>query len=385
MDYLFFGFSLIVLFVWSARAQRALKTLLHSPEIRPEEGPPVAVSVTIIVPAKNEEKNIRTCLEGLLLQDHPDFEILVVNDNSTDRTEQILQEMGAARIPDHGRPLGASRLRYLNSQPTPPGWTGKNYALHQAIPHARGEWFLFTDADTRHRPAGLSASLKYAAREKLQLLSLLPRCLTESFCERAIQPSAMGFTGLWFPIEKINDPSDPMVFGNGQYLLIHRDHYEAIGGHSAVRGEFLEDFALVRRTKEHGAKPGVALGMQVFGTRMYGCLGEIWRGWRRIYLHAFQSHPGRLMVRALSVFCFSLLPCLIFPWVLFQSGSFYKASAVCLGISLFIMLSALWKTHGILQTSRRYIILHPAAALCIFLILLDAFRMAVTRQKTVWR
>lgn len=385
MDYLFFGFSIIVLFVWGARAKRALKTLLHSPKILPEQGDPVAVSVTMIVPAKNEEKNIRACIESLLLQDHPDFEILVVNDNSTDRTEPILQELGAARIPDHGRPLGASRLRYLNSQPTPPGWTGKNYALHQAIPHARGEWLLFTDADTRHSTGCLSASLKYAIREKLQLLSLLPRCLAETFCERAIQPTAMGFTGLWFPIEKINDPSNPMVFGNGQYLLIHRNHYETIGGHSAVRGEFLEDFALVRRTKEYGARPGIALGMEIFGTRMYGCLGEIWRGWRRIYLHAFQSRPGCLMAKALSVFFFSLLPCLIFPWILLQAGSLYAASGVCLGVSLVIMLSALWQTHKILRTSRSYVILHPAAALCIFLILLDAFRMAVTHQKTVWR
>lgn len=392
----FFVFFAITAGIWLFRARRALHTLSNAPRILASgsiaSGPGPEEQVSILIPAKNEEKNIRTCLESLLSQDYGSFEIIVINDNSTDRTEEILQSMNALHISDsHKKTPGShpgAKLKYLNCPPTPEGWTGKNFALYQGARLAQGKWYLFTDADTRHHPSSLRQSMGYMRRHDLQLLTLLPRCLTGSMPEDLVQPSAMAFTGLWFPIEKINDPQSPLYFGNGQYILLRKDVYEHIGGHHHVRGEFLEDFALFKLVKETTKKAECAFGTEIYGTRMYDSITRMWRGWRRIFLYAFQRRPWLLLGRAASVFSFSVLPYLVFLPQSFLASRIPSQYGMGWGFAIVILvfiLGTAWQAHGLVKAKRLYALGHPVSALFLTGVLLDAARMAWTGQKIHWR
>lgn len=375
MNNLYFFFFLISALFWSYRSLRALVSLKSIPQITTHQiSHNESDKISVIIPAKNEEKNIRACVESLLNQSYANFEILVMNDNSTDQTENILKSIGTP---------------YLNCPQTPQtGWTGKNFALHNAVSKTHGKWLLFTDADTRHEPQSLSAAMAYVQKHNLQFLSLLPRCIAESFWENLIQPFAMGYLGLWFPMEKVNNPKSDLYFANGQYLLIRRDLYEKIGGHEEVKGEFLEDFALMKKAKERKAKAHCILGATIYGTRMYNSLAQSWRGWRRIYLHAFRQNAVKLVLKGLNLFCFSFLPFILFIPLLNAFFTNPAAYGIALGLAcltLILILTSSWIAYGLVRAKRSFVGLHPLAAILMIGILFDAGKMAFRKQETKWR
>ncbi|HLD56593.1 MAG TPA: hypothetical protein VJA00_03140 [Candidatus Omnitrophota bacterium] len=206
--------------------------------------------------------------------------------------------------------------------------------------------------------------------------------------EHIIQPSAMAFLGLWFPLERVNQPDDKTFFGNGQYLFITRNLYEKLGGHEKVRGEYLEDYALVREAKRLRAKTQCLFGISIFGTRMYDSLNSLWQGWRRIYLHAFESNPLRIFIKFLSVLTFSVLPFACFLPLTQMAVNNPDTYGFSWGLALvvlgFILFTA-WKTYDILKAKRIFALLHPFAAIWIAMFLLDAFWLAARKKKTIWR
>lgn len=368
---------------WIYRSIRAYQSLRAMPVLIPT-GYPFGISdppkVSVIIPAKNEELNIRDCIESLLHQDYPHFEIIAINDSSSDNTEQILEKL-AAQHPQ--------RFRYINAQATPDGWTGKNFALHSAIEYARGDWFLFTDADTRHETDSVSSSLYYALERKINFLTLLPHCLTKGFFENLIQPIAMSAIGLWFPMQKVNDPNSAVHFANGQYILIKRDLYESAKGHLGVSGEFLEDFALMKNVKSVNGSAQCALGSSVYGTRMYQSLDSSWKGWRRIYLHAFKKNLWKLSGRIISLFLFSVAPFVVFaiagPFFLMRP-SWEGWIALAISIPVFVMaLTPCWIAYGRIKANKFFVFLHPLAVFFLTMILADALRVKILDHKTVWR
>lgn len=372
---LFLLFFIAIIALWLRRALFAYATLKALPVLDPSSRQKDLDGelVTVIIPAKNEEANIIPCLNSLFNQDYSNYEIIVVNDNSSDSTEEKLKSL--ATVP---------RLRYLNASPTPPGWTGKNFALSEGVVHARGQWLLFTDADTRHERTSLSTAIHHAVSHHLELLTLLPRCVTKGFWEKLLQPFAMAYLGLWFPIQKVNDPHSSVHFANGQYLLIHRHLYEKLQGHSGVREAFLEDFALMKKAKRAGGAIQCASGVALYGTRMYTSLSAIWKGWRRIYLHAFERNSCLLITKAFLVFFSSLLPFLaLFLYSILLpsfSLSLYLGITACL-----LPLAVSWVGYAIIGADRAYSLLHPLAAIFFSAILIDAWRMALLGTPTKWR
>jgi chlorobactene glucosyltransferase len=373
---------LFILAGWIYRSGRSLSELKQAPMLKLTGTAQRWGRVSVLIPAKNEEKNIADCVRPLLVQLREGDEILVINNFSEDKTETILKELGAVEIRSENPPGNSrAKFKYLNTPSTPEGWTGKNYALHLGIEHAAGDWLLFTDADTRHEPGSLNATLSFAEEKKIDLLTLLPRCLAHGFWEEVIQPCAMGYMGLWFPVRKINDPRSKVYFGNGQYLLVRAGHYRTIDGHEGVKEAFLEDFALMKKTKEANARGMCAFGMELYGTRMYESFGAIWRGWRRIFLHAFEQNPGAILKCALSVFFFSVFPFL----ALTMLPRFFSASFLLCLVILGIIFATAFKAYEIVKARRRYALLHPLAGLVFTAILFDAFQMALFKRQTHWR
>jgi len=378
-------FWLWLALVWLRRAYLAWRTFREVPILKPEP-PPAALNapkISILVPARNEEKNLEHCLRSLLAQDYPDFEIIVINDRSEDGTAAILKRL-EFREASETADAGYSRRVLHLAAALPAGWTGKNRALAEGVRYARGEWLLFTDADTRHEPCGLSTALAAARKGQISMLSLLPRCLTGSPLENLIQPIAMAFLGLWFPLAKVNAANSKVNFANGQYLLIQRMAYGKIGGHHEVAHEFLEDFALMRQVRSAGMKAATYFGAEIYGTRMYADWHALWRGWRRIYRHAFHSNAAVLAVKALEVFLCSLLPFLILFSAL-VTGNTSCAILLPAGVAVLAMLAAASLAYTLVHADKRWILGHPAAALLLFLILLDAARESAFDHPTNWR
>jgi GT2 family glycosyltransferase len=242
-------------------------------------------AVSVIVPARNEEACLAACLESLIAQSAApqavDFEIIVVDDHSTDRTREI-----ALSFP-------GSPVRVIEAGPLPAGWTGKNHAVAAGAKAARGQWLLFTDADTIHLPGSLVRSLEEAKRHRAALLSYSPEQIVESFWEKAVMPVVFAELATSFRPSQVSDPRSPAAAANGQYILITREAYDAAGGHAAIAGNLLEDVALARAVKRTGRKIFFRFAADAVRTRMYRSFAQLREGWTKNLALLFPS-PARL-------------------------------------------------------------------------------------------
>jgi glycosyltransferase involved in cell wall biosynthesis len=227
-------------------------------------------SVTAIVPARNEEAVIAACITSLASQ--PEIaDILVVNDQSTDGTASVVGSL-MEKIP---------KLRLLESGGLPDGWVGKNHALWVGVQQAKCDWLLFTDADAEHERDSVSRALQIAQEYHAALVSFSPEQVTESWYEKALIPFIYLRLGRRFSYEKVNDPNSPAAAANGQFLMMRRDVYDAIGGHSGVAGEVLEDVALAMRLKAAGHRMWFGPGQGIVRVRMYRSFQAMWQGWKK--------------------------------------------------------------------------------------------------------
>jgi len=231
---------------------------------------PSAGSVTVIVPARNEEAVIAACIASLANQ--PEIaEILVVNDQSTDGTARVVSGL-MEKIPN---------LRLLESGGLPDGWVGKNHALWVGVQQAKCAWLLFTDADAEHERDSVSRALQIAKERAAALVSFSPKQITETWYEKALIPFIYLRLARRFSYENVNDPKSPAAAANGQFLMMRRDVYDAIGGHAGVAGEVLEDVALAMRVKAAGHRISFGSGKGIVRVRMYRSFQAMWQGWKK--------------------------------------------------------------------------------------------------------
>ena len=239
--------------------------------------------VSVIVPARNEEANLERCLRSLVVQKGVSFEVIVVNDASTDRTRTIAEGFTRARqCPFIEANDSLVDFRLLDApEPLPEGWTGKANALVAAEAAARGEWLLFTDADTEHLPGSLAAAVAEAAKQKADLLSYSPEQVLTGVRQRLIMPLIFGELAVRYSPRRINDRKLPDAAANGQYLLARATAHQEVGGFASVATELLEDVALARRYKWYGYRIHFRYGRGVVRTRMYRTWDELREGWTK--------------------------------------------------------------------------------------------------------
>jgi chlorobactene glucosyltransferase len=238
--------------------------------------------VTVIVPARNESLNIETSVTSILSSAYPSFDLIVLDDRSTDETAELARQAASAV------PGGADRLSIRTGAPLPEGWFGKPWACHQAAEGARGEVLLFTDADTSHDPTVLGRSISDLQASEAAGLTLIGRQLMGSFWERVVQPHVFFAIGWRYGnLRKLYDPGleGPdrwrEAIANGQFILIRRDAYDAIGGHEAIRGEVVEDLRLAQEVVKSGRRLAMRDAQDVFATRMYRSFADLAEGWTK--------------------------------------------------------------------------------------------------------
>jgi chlorobactene glucosyltransferase len=252
---------------------------------------PVAAGhlVSIIIPARNESDTITSAVRSILATAYSPFELLVVDDQSTDDTATQIQN------------LSDPRLRLIQGGELPQGWYGKPWACYQGYRAARGDILLFTDADTRHQPGLLGHAVGALIREQAGLVTISPlqRCVT--FWERAVMPQIWFLLALRYHPSAVNRARQERdVIANGQFILTTRQGYEAAGTHAAVRHEIAEDLALAQAFLRQGQRPYFAFAERLMETRMYRSLAQLIEGWsKNIYLGGRRSFPHQPLLRAL--------------------------------------------------------------------------------------
>lgn len=258
--------------------------------------------LTIIIPARNEAAAIRRCLSGLLQQTYPAdrLEVIVVDDNSTDGTGEIVRRLAETH------PF----LKVIEARPLPPGWLGKSHACYQAAAVARGEWLCFVDADTDSDPALALSAVAYSESARLDMLSLQPFQELVTFWERLVMPARLILAALVVDLARVRDSRAPSAAANGQFILIRRAVYDAIGGHAAVAMEFLEDVALARLLKRAGYRIAMIGGRDLIRTRMYTDFWSVWRGQTKNAVGIFHNLSQAALV-ALLVILLVWLPVII--------------------------------------------------------------------------
>jgi len=264
-------------------------------------------NVSVLIPARNEGANIIPMLESIINQDYPNFQIFVLDDNSEDETGRLLAQL-AARDP---------RICFLQGQPLPDGWMGKQWACHQLMQAATGELLLFTDADTRHLPRSLSDSVTVMLAERIDLLSALPYQDVHTWGERLIVPllywSFMAFVPLRLAYQ-LKTPALSMAIG--QFILIRRKALEMIGGFESIRNHPADDLAMVRRAKSSGLKWKIFDGGADIHCRMY---------------RNFQEANQGISKNLFAVFDFRVIP-FIFVWL--WLGLVFLGPLVTLAVSI---------------------------------------------------
>jgi chlorobactene glucosyltransferase len=369
-------------FVWRGlRGIRAIPALPRPAPSAAAEAPPVAV----FVPARNEERSIERCVASLLAQDYPRDRLVVyaVDDRSTDRTPAILECLAASD----------ARLRVLHGAPLPDGWMGKCWALHQAAQQAApaARYLLFTDADTVHSPAMLSTVVRAAEADADDLLSLGPDQELGSPAERILLPGILGvIMAAYGSIDEVNDPGRPDVAkAVGQFLLFRAEAYRAIGGHEAVRGEIVEDFALARLVKRRGYRLRLADGRGLVRTRMYTSAREIWDGFSKNAFDETQKQPGGAAAGLL------LLPVLSVGPHLLSLLALRRVLAGGAGWARLSLLVRLLQTSALLLTGRataryfglpvRYALAQPISSLFLWGILANSTWRTQTGRGVTWK
>lgn len=347
--------------------------------VPPPSNPPL---ISVCIPARDEEHNIRACVEAVLKQDYPNLEIIVLDDRSTDSTPHILADIASRD----------SRLRPIHGSDLPEGWAGKPHALYQASASARGEWLCFIDADTFLAPEALSSCHAKALETDADMFTIMTFQILGSFWEKTVMPLVMTALSVGFSPRKVNDPTTKDAIANGQFIMIKRAVYDSIGGHESVKDSIVEDKAISEQVKWNGHRLVVADGRKVARTRMYTSLPEMWEGWtKNIYL-GLRDQSGLLWLGVFGAFLafmtsvfLPIWPVLGLVWSL--NGGGWKAAAVILEAFLlwsYLVIARAQAASG-MKISPFYALTTPLGAGVFGAMMLASAWRVVSRKGVTWK
>ena len=323
--------------------------------------------VSVMIPARNEENNIGACIEGFLSQKYDNFEILVLDDQSTDRTQAIIEKFSERH----------REVQAIRGKPLPGGWLGKNWACHQLSQHANGEVLIFTDADNRPAPNAIANTVAYIQKFKLGLLSAFPEKVTVTFAEKLVVPVVDMFVYAGLPLWLTYFSRFPsLAAASGLWMAFTREAYQRIGGHQAVSSQIVEDVELSRLTKKVGIRILTLAGTSVVSCRMYHSFEEVWRGFSKnlFGLVRYKTIPFLMLMLALLTMC-------VLPYLTVWFSPFTKLSfvAILMNVVMRVVLSLKYK-HPFWTS----VLLHPLSVLVTVLIGINSLYQ-VKRGRLQWK
>ena len=344
-------------------------------ELGPPEPGLVALgtpAVAIVLPVRNEAANIDGVVASLLAQDWPAFDLLVVDDGSTDQTPALLAAW-ARRDP---------RMRVRRVEQLPPGWAGKPHALHTGAAETTADWLLFTDADTRHAPSVLRLVLGHALRGGLDLVSAIPHLTLTGAGTRLLTPiGAISLLERATPAE-VRDPSHRGAFAVGQYILIRRAAYQRVGGYAApeLRTTFADDVRLAEVVKRAGGRVDVVSGRGLVFNEQWTTWGTVWRGWRKSIYGEVGDRPFTGLAGGLLLIGYGLLPLVALARV--RRG---RVAAALGGLAAGAQVAARWPFDRDGELAVGWSLTAPVGWAALGALVLDATRLALTGRGADWK
>lgn len=255
--------------------------------------------ISVLIPARNEENKIGPCVNSLLAQDYPNFQVIVLNDNSTDRTGEILD----------GICQKDKRLSVINGKQLPHDWLGKPWACHQLYQAADGEYLMFTDSDTVHSPQTLSNTAAAMIEEKADMISIIPRHILGSLSEKLVMPMfALGVFAVSPIVRRLRPRSVTMISSSGKLMMFKRRAYEGCGGFKGIKQNVLDDLELPQKIREAGFRYRLFDGTNNVSCRMYHNYQEVHEGLTKNTFAAFQYSVSLLILTWIWVLFFTWEP-----------------------------------------------------------------------------
>jgi len=349
----------------------ALWLAREMPRLDPEPvaegaGPPPSVSV--VIAARDEEADLPGALDGVLAQDLPGLEVVVVDGGSRDGTRQVIE----ARAP---------RVRRLEEPPLPVGWVGKNWACWTGARATTGEWLLFLDADVRLDPSAVRTTLAWAQREGAAVASLAPRVEMVGPWERIVLPFYVQMVLTYFRAPHVNRARSRTAMANGQYWLVRRRDYDALGGHAAVRGFVLEDVAIARRFRAAGRPIRIAWAPRLATTRMYRDRHEMFEGILK-NIHGTEFRASRQAGFAVGLVALFWAPLALLPFGL-------AVGSLPLAVTGAVTSAALFGKHALLARAvgapAAYGLLFPVAVGFYLAAVLTSLSRGLRRGSVLWK
>ncbi len=334
--------------------------------------------VSVIVPARNEEKFIRTCLDSLAGQDYEDYEVIAIDDSSDDATWGIISEFASRH----------SNVVPVSARPKPDGWMGKNWACMEGYGKATGDLLLFTDADTRHSKKMISTAVAHLLSFNLDALSVIPRMLTLDVWTRITLPMISTFLHTRFSALNVNNPAKKTGYFFGSFFILRRDTYENIGTHEGVRQEIIEDGALGKKAKEMGHKIRMVRGEHMIDAVWARDRGTLWNALKRLMIPLYLQN-GRIAAGVLVAVAFLLFvpfPVLAASFVSASDAASSYVLCVAAGVaSLLIYIGALIEARVGLGIRSVYALFAPLGGLVVTLGFLTGLLQANKSSSVTWR
>lgn len=375
--------QLLIAWTWLRLAKHEVSQPIWSTQEIPEVPEAEAPLISVILTCRNDIRDIVRCVSSLLHQSYPRFEVIVVDEHSSDGTWERLQELQAQEpVP----------LRLLRKRHSPGDGAERSSAWSHGVEVARGAWLLFTEVDTYHAPNLLSRAIAYASARDLALLSIAPRQECRTFWEHVWQPVLFQYVDLLMPMVRVADPTVPDAWASSSFLLIAREAYTEAGGYLGEPAEILAASVLARRVKALEYRVEFVKAMDLLQVRKYRGLRELWEGWSTHLYDLLGAHPSLVAVQALGIWGWTVLP---FAAILpaFSFG-FWGLDAVqgwwdvVLAVMTILAVVTILQAQSVLRRVHRqnhwYTATLPLGGLCLGAAAISALLRRVINKDTRW-
>ena len=333
--------------------------------------------VSIILPARNEERFIGKCLESLLDQDYENYEIIAIDDSSDDSTADIIKQYAQK----------SSKVVHVSARQKPDGWIGKNWACMEGYKKATGQLLLFTDSDTKHSRKVVSLAVSHLLSLNLDALTVIPRMLCLDKWTKITLPAISTFLHTRFSALRVNNPRKKTGYFFGSFYLIKNETYRAVGTHEGVKSELIEDGALGKKVKEAGFRMRMIRGEHLVEAVWARDFDTLWNALKRLMIPLYLQTQGIAVGIFFAVLFLLFMP---FPFLIYSAmffsvtESFSLLFAVSILASILIYVAAIIETRELLL-KQKYALLAPVGSFIVVCGFLSGILQANSKNAVSWR
>ena len=377
INYILVAILIGVSATWIALIKSMLKTFSESPFLdKFEKKEHMKPKVSVILPARNEEKFIEKCLNSLVEQDYDNYEIIAINDSSNDSTGDIIKKQ-SEKFP---------KVIFVNAKPKPDGWMGKNWACMEGYKRASGDLLLFTDADTTHTSSVISLAVSHLLSLKLDALTVIPRMLCLDRITKITLPMISTFLHTRFSALRVNDISKNTGYFFGSFFIIKKSTYDLVGTHESVKGELVEDGALGKKVKESNFKMRMVRGEHLIDAVWARDSFTLWNALKRLMIPLYLQNAKIAVASFFGVLFLLFMPFPILGYsIIFSSNSSLVLFVVSCIASLLVYLGGIFDAVKGLDLKLRYSLFAPVGSLIVVCGFLAGLIQAKSKTAVSWR